>query len=125
MVKSYITNAVCTHCGRRLYTQDYVEKYPLVCKHCDEDMLFIENAEYTAENPEPYFEVSIPMDIDVFERNAEKIQTMLPGLSFLGFDDSNLKGRIGICDLGWDDYEALIGMSEKIMPKIRNVGRLK
>lgn len=125
MIKSYMTSAICPHCGRQLYTQDYVGQYPLACKHCDEDMLFIENAKYTAENPNPYFEVSIPMNIDVFDRNEEKIKAMLPGLSFLGFDDSNLKGGIGICDLGWDDYEMLIGMSEKIMPKIRNVGRLK
>lgn len=124
MAKSYLTNAVCPHCGRQLYTQDYVGEYPLCCKYCEEDMLFIENAEYTVENPNPYFEVSIPMDIDVFERNTEKIKTMLPELSFLGFDNNGVS-RTGICNLGWNDYQILTGMSEKIMPKIRNVGRLK
>ena len=127
MIKSYLTNAVCPHCGKFLYTQDYVGRYPLCCKYCEEDMYFIENAMYTAKNDNPYFEVSIPMDIDVFEKNEEKIKTILPNISFLGFDDSNItqKERIGICDIGWDDYEYLISQSERIMPKIRRVAKLK
>lgn len=123
MIKSYLTNAICPHCGKQLYTQDYAGEYPLYCKSCDEDMFFMENAKYTAKNPNPYFEVSIPMHIDVFKENKEKIIAMLPNISFLGFDDCN--GKYGVCDIGWDNYEFLIKQSTKIMPKIRNVGRLK
>lgn len=127
MIKSYLTNAICPHCGKQLYTQDYASDYPLVCGFCDEDMYFFENAKFTADTPNPYFEVHIPMDIEVFERNIEKIKNLLPDISFLGFDDSNVnqKNRIGICDIGWDNYESLTKMSARIMPKIRSVGRLR
>ena len=127
MIKSYLTNAICPRCGGRLMTQDYVSDYPLCCPACEEDFYFIENASYTFDNPNPYFEVSIPMDIDVYTKNIEYIKSILPNISFLGFDDSDVTddNRTGICDIGWDDYSFLIGLSEKIMPKIRNVGRIK
>lgn len=129
MLKSYLTNARCPRCRNKLWTQDYRSGYPLVCKRCDEDMFFVENAYFTKDIPNPYFEVSIPMRKDVYERNKNLIKELLPNISFLGFDDSkatlDLDNPMGICDIGWSDYPYLCRMSEKIMPKIRKIGRLK
>lgn len=115
-IKSFVTNAICPRCGKYLYTQDYTGKYPLCCKYCLEDMLFIENAEYTKDNPNPQFEVHIPMDYFVYKKNKEKFEAILPQAKFscIGFDDLKIS---------FDDYDYLIGLSEKIMPKIRKIGK--
>ncbi len=41
---NFKTNGECPHCGSPLYTADYEGNHPLFCKKCNEDMLFIENA---------------------------------------------------------------------------------
>ena len=115
-IKSYKTNAICPRCGEHLYTQDYTGKYPLCCKECEEDFLFIENADYTKDNPNPTFKVYIPMDYYIYTEHLAEFMELIPNAIF----DCSYSDKLTI---EFNDYNYLIGLSEKIMPKIRKVGK--
>ena len=119
--KSYKTNAICPRCGTNLYTQDYLSDYPLCCPDCCEDFLFIENALYTNENPNPVFKVFIPMsnvnitDILNFFDKCFEICPKLTGVT-------NVKDSKCLM-LVFNNYSDLMEESEKICFPIRNIGR--
>lgn len=116
---SYRTNAVCPRCRKQLYTQDYVGEYPLTCRNCDEDFYFIENARYTADNANPDFKVYIPMKYDSLVKNFDAARHILPTARF-SYDHRRNETMLIFCN-----YNELMTKLKKIMPKIRNVGRLK
>ena len=118
-ISSYRTNAVCPRCRNQLYTQDYVGQYPLTCRTCDEDFYFIENASYTDSKANPVFEVYIPMKYESLVKNHVAARHILPTARF-SYDHLHNEAI-----LIFEDYEYLLNRSERIMPKIRNVGRLK
>lgn len=121
-IKSYKTNAVCPRCGANLYTQDYISEYPLCCPDCCEDFCFIENAEYTVNNPNPVFEVYIPIKGKLSTSELcyivhLKCREILPDANFV-YDTKNNELQIS-----FNDYMDLIYKSEGICFPIRNIGR--
>lgn len=116
-IKSYKTNAICPRCGSNLYTQDYVGECPLCCNECDEDMLFIENRLYSVDNPNPVFEVYIPME-NVKHLSFDRCFEICPDTTYF-----EAKKGTNTLKIVFEDYLELINKSEKICLDIRNIGR--